>query len=327
MIDEIDLSLHIDLQKEVLPELLSLFPKVQFIITSHSPFFLLWIEEKSKSDWNFQYQIIKMPDWIIDNDIKWLDEVRKAYWIFEENFNDFKKEFEKLKEKIKEVEELKPNKVFICEDENWIKIWSHFFNKYWIDIDKIISANWCTKFDWEDWFLKTDKISKNPNLKIFRQNDRDWLKNKQIAFIEEKKNSNYNEINYKFLHLPVNEIENFYILKDEYFSEELINNKKSELEDDFFWTMQCNFDKFNKQYSECELFKFSDRSKILNQCRQEADNNIKKLYPWKDIKKLKQNLNIDEEFLKWNLNDFPQELKDYLEEIKKFFEKKSTILE
>jgi predicted ATP-binding protein involved in virulence len=318
LIDEIDLSLHIDLQKEVLPELLSLFPKVQFIITSHSPFFLLWMEEKRKKDLNFQYQIIKMPDWIIDNDILWLEEVEKAYWIFEENFEDFKKEFEELKEKTEEIEKLKPNKVFICEDENWIKVWEHFFAKYWITVDKVISANGCTRFDWEDWFLKTNKISKNPDLKIFRQNDRDGLKKEQVEYIEQKINSEYQEIGYKFLHLPVNEIENLYVLKDDYFSEDLISNKKTELEDSLMWTMSCNFDKFNKQYN-CDLFKFSDKSKIINQCRQEADNSIKKYYPWKDIKKLKDNLNIEEEFLKWELVDFPKELEEYLTEIETFF--------
>lgn len=38
LIDEVDKHLHITLQKEVLPNLLKLFPKIQFIISSHSPF-------------------------------------------------------------------------------------------------------------------------------------------------------------------------------------------------------------------------------------------------------------------------------------------------
>lgn len=39
LIDEIDKHLHIKLQKEILPELIQLFPNVQFIVSSHSPFF------------------------------------------------------------------------------------------------------------------------------------------------------------------------------------------------------------------------------------------------------------------------------------------------
>jgi predicted ATPase len=40
-IDEIDVHLHTDLQNSVLPELIKLFPKVQFIVTTHSPLFIL----------------------------------------------------------------------------------------------------------------------------------------------------------------------------------------------------------------------------------------------------------------------------------------------
>ncbi|MEA3192859.1 MAG: hypothetical protein QOD26_1192 [Betaproteobacteria bacterium] len=45
LIDEADLHLHIRFQKEVLPSLFRLFPKVQFIVTTHSPFFLLGLSQ------------------------------------------------------------------------------------------------------------------------------------------------------------------------------------------------------------------------------------------------------------------------------------------
>lgn len=38
LIDEIETHLHIDLQKKILPFLISFFPKIQFIVTTHSPF-------------------------------------------------------------------------------------------------------------------------------------------------------------------------------------------------------------------------------------------------------------------------------------------------
>lgn len=38
LIDEVDKHLHIKLQKEMLPKLFGLFPKIQFIVSSHSPF-------------------------------------------------------------------------------------------------------------------------------------------------------------------------------------------------------------------------------------------------------------------------------------------------
>lgn len=58
LIDEIDAHLHTDLQYEVLPKLIKLFPKVQFIITSHAPLFLLGMEREFGSD---GIQILEMP--------------------------------------------------------------------------------------------------------------------------------------------------------------------------------------------------------------------------------------------------------------------------
>ena len=45
LVDEIDKHLHIKLQKEVLPSLIALFPNVQFIASSHSPFLGLGLAE------------------------------------------------------------------------------------------------------------------------------------------------------------------------------------------------------------------------------------------------------------------------------------------
>ncbi|MCU0426826.1 MAG: AAA family ATPase [Candidatus Kapabacteria bacterium] len=44
LIDEIEAHLHIELQKIVLPFLMRLFPRIQFIVTTHSPFVLNSIE-------------------------------------------------------------------------------------------------------------------------------------------------------------------------------------------------------------------------------------------------------------------------------------------
>jgi predicted ATP-dependent endonuclease of OLD family len=40
LIDELETHLHVDLQKKILPFLTSFFPKIQFIVTTHSPFVL-----------------------------------------------------------------------------------------------------------------------------------------------------------------------------------------------------------------------------------------------------------------------------------------------
>lgn len=61
MIDEVDLHLHTQHQYEILPKLLKAFPKVQFILTSHSPLFLIGLE---KEYGNGNYCIYNLPDCI-----------------------------------------------------------------------------------------------------------------------------------------------------------------------------------------------------------------------------------------------------------------------
>lgn len=58
VIDEVDLHLHAKLQKEILPKLLHLFPKVQFIISTHAPLFLLGMDEIYGEE---GYDIYQMP--------------------------------------------------------------------------------------------------------------------------------------------------------------------------------------------------------------------------------------------------------------------------
>ncbi len=59
IIDEIDAHLHTRHQKEILPDLIASFPNVQFIVTTHSPLFLLGMEEKFGVN---GLKIINMPD-------------------------------------------------------------------------------------------------------------------------------------------------------------------------------------------------------------------------------------------------------------------------
>ncbi len=50
IIDEVDAHLHADLQFDVLPELIALFPKVQFIVSTHAPLVLMGLERKFGED-------------------------------------------------------------------------------------------------------------------------------------------------------------------------------------------------------------------------------------------------------------------------------------
>ncbi len=75
VIDEVELHLHSNLQSDILPKLINRFPKVQFIITSHSPLFILGMEKSFGSD---GYEIYQMPDGIKIG-AEMFSEFQKAY--------------------------------------------------------------------------------------------------------------------------------------------------------------------------------------------------------------------------------------------------------
>lgn len=75
VVDEIELHLHSSLQREVLPKLIAMFPKVQFIITTHSPLFLLGMEEEFGDD---GFEIYEMPKGLKINAERF-SEFQKAY--------------------------------------------------------------------------------------------------------------------------------------------------------------------------------------------------------------------------------------------------------
>ena len=50
LIDEIGAHMHIDLQHQVLPALIKQFPRIQFIVASHSPLFVLGMEQAFEPD-------------------------------------------------------------------------------------------------------------------------------------------------------------------------------------------------------------------------------------------------------------------------------------
>lgn len=80
LIDEIENHLHNYLVSQALPKLIRLFPRIQFIITSHSPIFLLGMDKEFKEG----YQIIEL-DKNADNGY----ETKSA-----EGFSEFKEAFD-----------------------------------------------------------------------------------------------------------------------------------------------------------------------------------------------------------------------------------------
>lgn len=103
IVDEIDMHLDSVMQNEVLPKLLKLFPKIQFIITSHSPLFLLGMDREFKDE----YTLLEMPN---------------GTEISTERFSEFEKSYRYLNSTKKHEEEL--NKL-VEEKINEIKMNTH----------------------------------------------------------------------------------------------------------------------------------------------------------------------------------------------------------
>lgn len=97
IIDEVDLHLHIELQYQVLPQLIQLFPKVQFIITTHSPFLLAGISHNFQKD---DYLMVNMPDGMLIERADDFEEFTKAYSLFQDITNAHKEELNILRDEI-----------------------------------------------------------------------------------------------------------------------------------------------------------------------------------------------------------------------------------
>ena len=94
LVDEIDKHLHIKLQKEILPALIALFPNIQFIASSHSPFLGLGLAETSA----ISYRVIDL-----DNDgISCLPQNNE---LFKEVYDMMISENNRYASKFKELEE------------------------------------------------------------------------------------------------------------------------------------------------------------------------------------------------------------------------------
>ena len=96
VIDEIDTHLHTKHQSEILPKLIKLFPKVQFVMTSHAPLFVLGMEREFGKE---NIQLIDLPSG--------MNVTSERFGEFEESFNFYKnttKFEETLHHKIQETQ-------------------------------------------------------------------------------------------------------------------------------------------------------------------------------------------------------------------------------
>jgi len=113
LIDEIETHLHVELQKRVLPFLVAFFPKIQFIVTTHSPFVIQSIENATICD---------LETKIIAKDL-----TAYSYDALVESFFMTDKYSETVKEKIAEYEKLLAKQEKTIEDREHIKSLQDYF--------------------------------------------------------------------------------------------------------------------------------------------------------------------------------------------------------
>jgi hypothetical protein len=118
IIDEIDLNLHIEFARVIIPELIELFPNVQFIITTHSPFMLLGMEEQFKEKW----QLVNLPNGE-EISVDDFSEVKLAYEIFVKGHEGLKDEHKQLVDRLKQ----ETKTLIITEGKT---DWKHLKNAY-----------------------------------------------------------------------------------------------------------------------------------------------------------------------------------------------------
>ena len=104
-IDEIETHLHLKLQREILPLLTSIFPKIQFVVTTHSPFVLSSVENAVVYDLKNQETITDLSDY--------------SYEIITEGYFGVKTESDKLRRNIDRLKGLleKKSRTSIEEDD------------------------------------------------------------------------------------------------------------------------------------------------------------------------------------------------------------------
>lgn len=135
VIDEIELHLHTQLQREVLPKLIALFPNVQFIITSHSPLFLLGMRDKYGED---GFDVIELP---MGNriSVEQFSEFENAYRYFAET--------EKHHQEIKSAIDARKDRPLIITEG--ATDWKHLKAAYNCLVDEPRCSEWLPALDFD----------------------------------------------------------------------------------------------------------------------------------------------------------------------------------
>lgn len=205
-IDEIDLHLDSEMQYDILPKLIGLFPKVQFIITTHSPLFLLGMDKQFKEN----YVLLEMPNGKITTTEKF-SEFENSYKVLKETSIHEKELSIAIENKIKDMKESSSNKTLIITEgpTDWRHI-KYALNKFrknegrYLDLD-IDFLEYDDNFGEDELVKMKDSLQMLPNNKKYILiADRDTNK-KAVEELEEKGNYKKWKNNVYSFRIPVPE--------------------------------------------------------------------------------------------------------------------------
>lgn len=224
-----------------------------------------------------------------------------------------------------QLQNLYPDKIFICEDRNSIQVWEHLFQESNLTDIMIMTSSGCTNDSIESVikFKQKEKAGYNP--KIFRQIDLDGYLPEQVTFLEQRIKESHSQLtNYMVKFLPVNELENFVVLINSECTDvdiksntDVFDNLKDALVD----TAKNNLSKIRKRYikdqdSQDIQHLFNNREAKM---RNYAKLNPSRLLPGKEICK-QYHYNVNTQLKNLKIKNFPEELNSYLNIIKSFFD-------
>lgn len=165
VIDEIDMHLDSDMQYDVLPELIKLFPKIQFIITTHSPLFLLGMD----NNYEREYDLLELP-----NGNKITTE-RFSEFLNSYNYMSKTKEFEiTIAKRVQELSKNNNKPLVVVEDEHleiykvaYLKLKDIKFDKD--TLNEMFESNCPFSIDFEEGAGGVAGLINCSNLRVFNK--------------------------------------------------------------------------------------------------------------------------------------------------------------
>lgn len=168
LIDEVDKHLHIRLQKEILPKLFQLFPNVQFLVSSHSPFLSMGLADVARE----RSKIVDLDNLGISKDPTNNELYTEVYKMMIGENKRFKEKYQLLQNKIQEG----TTPLIITEGKTDVQHLRKAKEK--LNIENCDVEFYEIKEDWDDSKLKIllEQLSKVPQTrKIIGIFDRDVL--------------------------------------------------------------------------------------------------------------------------------------------------------